>query len=450
MSLQLDNSPISQAYTITSDGFLRIYGRIARVGELPYFDKNGNKYTQVVDPEVLFNPGSIATFWEKPITDGHPPVPVTSTNSRQHLRGFTTTSTIIEANRYLGLVQLITDEGLKRKILNGDSAELSAAYWSDKQQIRPGVLKQLNRRGNHIASVPRGRAGFDVRYPIFSADAADDSNSQQHDDQILCTNLDDIYNEPLFGDPLSLDSGIHVIEGAKVFDLTPKPGAKMPPQFSKRSEKSKDKVMKFTLDGVQFETDDQTLVATVSTVNQKLADAAKAQINLDAATGKSDALAAQITSLQSELDALKQQLNQDAAPAETIEDRKAWATCLPILEKLPGFEADSLDWTLNGTGIKRLTLQATEAKIPADKLNNDAYVQAFFDIHCATLAQPINTDSADSKTAKGSGSGSNVDAFLARIQAARNTESGKEFNADGGVDYAAEARKRIEANSKAN
>lgn len=444
MSLQLDNSPISQAYTITSDGFLRIYGRIARVGELPYFDKNGNQYTQVVDPEVLFNPDSIATFWEKPVTDGHPPVPVNSANSRQHLRGFTTTSTIIEANRYLGLVQLITDEGLKRKILNGDSAELSAAYWSDKREIRPGVLRQLNRRGNHIASVPKGRAGFDVRYPIFSADAADNTNSQQYGEQILCTNLDDIYNEPLFGDPLSLDSGIHVIESAKVFDLTPKPGAKTPPQDSN----SKDKVMKFTLDGMQFESDDQTLISAASTVNQKLADAAKAQINLDAATGKSDALAAQITSLQSEIDTLKQQLNQDSAPSETIEDRKAWATCLPILEKLPGFEADSLDWTLNGTGIKRLTLQATEAKIPADKLNNDAYVQAFFDIHCANLAQPINTDSADNKTTKESGSGSNVDAFLARIQAARNTE--KDLNADGGIDYVAEARKRIEANSKAN
>jgi hypothetical protein len=114
-----------------------------------------------------------------PVTYGHPPALLDSTNTKLYQTGYSG-SKVHYSDGFVEVCLTITDADSIEKIARGDATELSAGYKVDYDPT-PGVTPegeaydgiQRNIRVNHIAVVPRGRAGSEVRLLLDRMDAAD-------------------------------------------------------------------------------------------------------------------------------------------------------------------------------------------------------------------------------------------------------------------------------------
>jgi hypothetical protein len=114
-----------------------------------------------------------------PVTYDHPPSLLDSTNTKLYQTGYSG-SKVHYSNGFVEVCLTITDADSIEKINRGDATELSAGYKVDYDPT-PGVTPegeaydgiQRNIRVNHIAVVPRGRAGPEVRLLLDRMDAAD-------------------------------------------------------------------------------------------------------------------------------------------------------------------------------------------------------------------------------------------------------------------------------------
>lgn len=117
------------------------------------------------DPEQVFRPETIASFEGKPATLKHPDDKVDPANWREVAVGTATNvrrGSGIEDD-YLFADLLITDaeaiEAIEAARSKGTPMQVSCGYDAEYEQVEPGVGRQLNIVGNHVALVERGRAG---------------------------------------------------------------------------------------------------------------------------------------------------------------------------------------------------------------------------------------------------------------------------------------------------
>ena len=172
-----DFAPITKSET-TPEGFLRVWGRTARVGTQLYRRADGSQVREYRPPEEVGNPESLSTFGMIPVTYGHPPALLDSTNTKLYQTGYSG-SKVHYSDGFVEVCLTITDADSIEKIKGGDATELSAGYKVDYDPT-PGVTPegeaydgiQRNIRVNHIAVVPRGRAGPEVRLLLDRMDAA--------------------------------------------------------------------------------------------------------------------------------------------------------------------------------------------------------------------------------------------------------------------------------------
>ena len=168
-NLCIDNGQIT-AVERTDEGAIRIWATVSRTGDLTYRAPNGEPYIERVTPDELFKADSLNTAWGKPITVGHPltddgeAIAVEPENMAQFRVGSTMQSMQQVSDRFLTLVAVIDDARGIEEIERG-TREISAGYYRDPVVV-DGVIHQVNRRYNHFAIVPRGRAGSDVRLHI--------------------------------------------------------------------------------------------------------------------------------------------------------------------------------------------------------------------------------------------------------------------------------------------
>lgn len=115
--------------------------------------------------ESVFNKDSVSGFSHKPITLGHPAGLVSMDNWAQHAVGEVSTEALRDGER-LRLQLIVKDADAISKISDGTYRHLSAGYladldWGDgvAPDGTPYQAKQVNIRPNHVALVPRGRAG---------------------------------------------------------------------------------------------------------------------------------------------------------------------------------------------------------------------------------------------------------------------------------------------------
>lgn len=154
----------------TPEGFLVCEGvRIARTGpmlytpdEMPDIERGPltSMITVMRDAEVLFDPDTIKSFAGKPVTNDHPPEPVTPANFKTYVVG-----TVMDPRRgegaeseYLVADLLITDANTIAD-LDAGKREVSAGYDVEVEQIKPGLARQTKNLGNHVALVDRARGG---------------------------------------------------------------------------------------------------------------------------------------------------------------------------------------------------------------------------------------------------------------------------------------------------
>ena len=141
---------------------------IARIGAQEYgrdevgLDGDGvvNVYRDAAD---VFDPVTIASFEGKIVTDEHPPVMLDETNVMDYIKG--TVHNVRRGsgyeNGYLLADLMIYDPQLNEEIRQG-KREVSCGYYLDYIEGPDGRIYQKNIRGNHVAIVPKGRAGSRV------------------------------------------------------------------------------------------------------------------------------------------------------------------------------------------------------------------------------------------------------------------------------------------------
>ena len=274
-------------------------------------------------PEEVFREDTVLSARAKPVTDGHPPVPVVASNITQYGRGMSHMDSVQEEDT-LKVTLTVTDAALIERIKSGQQREISIGFLSDivsekgNYQGEDYEFVQRNMEINHIAIVERGRAGSTVAIRA-------DSDAWQIDEQ---------------------DEG----------------GNPMPT---------------YKIDGKDYEVD--SAVKSFMEMQQAKLDAAllKAK-DVDSLQGRVDALDTQIKQKDQELkEAKEKQLSADQVDAKVQERVQLIDTVKPLL-------GDSFDYvSKTDRELKEAVIQSVNPEFNGDSKSDD-YINAFFD---ATTAQ---------------------------------------------------------------
>lgn len=158
---------ISPHMTESPEGYLICHDvPIARTGPQEYLARElgleGDPERLVlVDrlPEDVFEPAALASFEGKPVTDNHPPESVGPENFGAYARGHV--QNVRRRGDYLVADLYLNDAALAGQVKSGAMREVSCGYTCDYVPVGEG-FRQTRIRGNHVAVVPRGRAGRSV------------------------------------------------------------------------------------------------------------------------------------------------------------------------------------------------------------------------------------------------------------------------------------------------
>lgn len=119
-------------------------------------------------PEDVFAPAALASFEGKDVTDNHPPEMLTAENQAAYSKGHLEHVRRVGDNTVADL--FIKDPVLASQVESGAMREVSCGYNCKFEPYLDGY-RQTNIIGNHLAVVPRGRAGKDVAIRDTAAQA---------------------------------------------------------------------------------------------------------------------------------------------------------------------------------------------------------------------------------------------------------------------------------------
>ena len=158
---------ISPHITESPEGFLICHDvPIARTGPQEYraqelqLDGDPERIITVNrHPEDVFEDATLASFEGKPITENHPPENVGPENYAAYTKGHV--QNVRRQGDYIVADLYINDAQLADEVKNGLKREVSCGYLCN--YVPDGEnYRQTAIRGNHVAVVPRGRAGHEV------------------------------------------------------------------------------------------------------------------------------------------------------------------------------------------------------------------------------------------------------------------------------------------------
>lgn len=158
---------ISPHMTDTPEGYLICHDvPIARTGEQDYLarelnlDGDPDRTVPVYrHPKDVFDAAVLASFEGKDVTQQHPPENVGPENHAMYSKGHV--ENVRRDGEYIIADLHIKDAGLISDIKNGVMREVSCGYLCNYLPEGNG-FRQTHIRGNHVAVVPRGRAGREV------------------------------------------------------------------------------------------------------------------------------------------------------------------------------------------------------------------------------------------------------------------------------------------------
>lgn len=179
-----------QKPTKMSNGWMRIDGRITRTGVFTYRLPGGKVRRELRLPDEVFKTDAMQSFALVPVTDEHPPAMLDANNTKDYARG-SVAGTLRKDGEFVAGELLITDAALIKKLEDGKAREISCGYNCDLDET-PGVTSdglrydaiQRNIRGNHVAIVPKGRAGPEARVRMDGAgvEVLDGDDDQPRDE----------------------------------------------------------------------------------------------------------------------------------------------------------------------------------------------------------------------------------------------------------------------------
>jgi hypothetical protein len=167
MPIAYYGSQISPHLVDTPEGFLICKDvPIARTGPQDYLARelmlDGDPERLVTvqrHPEDVFEEATLASFEGKPICDGHPPENVSPENYAAYTKGHV--QNVRRDGDYIVADLYINDANLANEVRNNVKREVSCGYLCNYVPDGAGY-KQSRIRGNHVAVVPKGRAGAAV------------------------------------------------------------------------------------------------------------------------------------------------------------------------------------------------------------------------------------------------------------------------------------------------
>ena len=124
--------------------------------------------------EDVFDPAAVASFEGKDVTAGHPAESVGPANHGAYSKGHV--QNVRREGEYLTADLLIKDAALISDIKNGVVREVSCGYLCSYTP-EGDHYRQEHIRGNHVAVVPRGRAGREVAIQDSAQDAGKGTNT---------------------------------------------------------------------------------------------------------------------------------------------------------------------------------------------------------------------------------------------------------------------------------
>jgi hypothetical protein len=172
--------------TDTPEGFLICHDvPIARTGPQDYLaremmlDGDPERIVTVQrHPEDVFEAATLASFEGKPITDGHPPENVGPENYSAYTKGHV--QNVRRSGDYIVADLYINDANLAEEVRNNVKREVSCGYLCSYVPDGAGY-RQSNIRGNHVAVVPKGRAGAAVAIQDTAPEAEKGGNKHMNE-----------------------------------------------------------------------------------------------------------------------------------------------------------------------------------------------------------------------------------------------------------------------------
>lgn len=152
-----------EGYLICTDAILartgkQTYHRREVFGDMS--DKGEEEIEINRDEKEVFNPVTLASFENKPLTIEHPNEDVNPENHHDYAVGFTRDIKRgrVDGNDVMLGTIVVTDAEAIKDIESGELVELSCGY--DCDVVDEANPQQRNIRGNHVALCERGRAGI--------------------------------------------------------------------------------------------------------------------------------------------------------------------------------------------------------------------------------------------------------------------------------------------------
>lgn len=335
-----DSVPIRDYHFDDQTGFLYVY-RVPIAGAMvqKYVKSDGSEEMEAKLPEEILSDSTVSSANSKPVTDGHHGL-VTKDNSHDLMKGFTASNGHVEGNMLYNDIT-ITDPNLISQIKNGSKRELSIGF---ETQMDPtsGIYNgakydavQRNIRINHVAVVPKGRAGHEVRLIGDSAEAVDQVEPSEEKGNQMETRVvrADGQNITVAADDVEKITKLDADNSAKAKQI-----ADLDAQIKKlQSEK------------------------------------AQLQGDADASAKKADEAQAKADSLEADNKKIKEEF--DKYKADGVEKK------LELIDKVKSFVGDEYDY--HGKSDRDMKIDAVKA-IKGDSVDftdkSDTYVQAAFDM----------------------------------------------------------------------
>ena len=160
--------------TKTPQGFLRASAKLSRSGVFEYKNADGSVRRELRHPADVFHVDSLATLADAPLTLEHPAGMVTAENARTLARGHLVGAPKKEGEYLVGQI-LVTDADAIAALEGGKHREVSLGYTVTLDET-PGTwqgerydARQTAITYNHVALVPKGRAGAECRVRMDAA-----------------------------------------------------------------------------------------------------------------------------------------------------------------------------------------------------------------------------------------------------------------------------------------
>lgn len=153
------------------DGILKATARIGRVGVQEYVDSDGTIFRELRTPTDIEN--SVQSFSDLPITLNHPPSMINESNADSLVKGFNSQCSY-QDGWLISSIRIHKKDAIEAATTT--HKQFSLGYWSElkdesgvwidelgvqgeKGKTYPYDRIQTNHQGNHLALVPKARAG---------------------------------------------------------------------------------------------------------------------------------------------------------------------------------------------------------------------------------------------------------------------------------------------------